>query len=115
MAISRCSFTGKEGASVRIPGTNYTRLHDADLVAIAGVRRRFPAALKGLNWRAPEYAGEQDLFCFLIDPNGWTEIEGEAFCAGFFIWNSEVGKAFDQDRDVLVPDGVPEPHRLGCH
>lgn len=32
------------------------------------------------------------MFCFLIDPAGWTEIEGEAFAPGFFLWNSEVGK-----------------------
>ena len=31
-------------------------------------------------------------FCFLIDPTGWAEIEGEAFAPGFFVWNSEVGK-----------------------
>ena len=38
------------------------------------------------------YAGEQDLFVFLIDPAGWAEIDGEAFAPGFFCWNSEVGK-----------------------
>lgn len=38
------------------------------------------------------YAGEQDMFCFLIDPLGWAEINGEAFAPGFFVWNSEVGK-----------------------
>src|SRR5436189_5016860 len=38
------------------------------------------------------YAGEQDMFCFLIDPAGWTEIHGEAFAPGFFLWNSEVGR-----------------------
>ena len=38
------------------------------------------------------YAGEQDLFVFLIDPLGWTEIEGEAFAPGFYAWNSEVGR-----------------------
>lgn len=38
------------------------------------------------------YCGEQDMFAFLIDPLGWTEIEGEAFAPGFFIWNSEVGR-----------------------
>ncbi len=38
------------------------------------------------------YCGEQDMFCFLIDPTGWAEIEGEAFAPGFFLWNSEVGK-----------------------
>lgn len=32
------------------------------------------------------------MFCFLIDPTGWTEIGGEAFAPGFFLWNSEVGK-----------------------
>jgi hypothetical protein len=31
------------------------------------------------------------MFCFLIDPAGWTEIDGEAFAPGFFLWNSEVG------------------------
>ena len=38
------------------------------------------------------YAGEQDMFCFMIDPTGWAEIGGEAFAPGFFVWNSEVGK-----------------------
>ena len=38
------------------------------------------------------YCGEQDMFCFLIDPAGWTEIDGEAFAPGFFLWNSEVGR-----------------------
>ena len=38
------------------------------------------------------YCGEQDMFCFLIDPTGWAEIGGEAFAPGFFIWNSEVGR-----------------------
>jgi len=38
------------------------------------------------------YRGEQDMFIFLIDPLGWTEIGGEAFAPGFFLWNSEVGK-----------------------
>lgn len=37
------------------------------------------------------YAGEQDMFCFLIDPPGWTEIDGQAFAPGYFVWNSEVG------------------------
>ena len=32
------------------------------------------------------------MFCFLIDPTGWAEINGEAFVPGFFVWNSEVGK-----------------------
>jgi hypothetical protein len=32
------------------------------------------------------------MFCFLIDPTGWTEIGGQAFAPGFFLWNSEVGR-----------------------
>ena len=32
------------------------------------------------------------MFVFLIDPLGWTEIEGENFAPGFFIWNSETGR-----------------------
>jgi hypothetical protein len=53
-------------------------------------------------WEEPEqprprggtglYRGEQDMFVFLIDPLGWTDIGGEAFAPGFFLWNSEVGK-----------------------
>ena len=38
------------------------------------------------------YRGEQDLFCFMIDPTGWIEVGGEAFAPGFFAWNSEVGR-----------------------
>jgi hypothetical protein len=32
------------------------------------------------------------MFCFLIDPTDWAEIDGQAFAPGFFAWNSEVGK-----------------------
>jgi len=38
------------------------------------------------------YCGEEDMFVFMIDPLGWTEINGEAFAPGFFLWNSEVGR-----------------------
>ena len=48
---------------------------------------------KGFNGATGLYAGEQDMFCFLLDPAGWAEIDGEAFAPGFFVWNSEVGKA----------------------
>ncbi len=76
-----------------IHGTGYTRLHDADLVSmLQEFAVDFQPPQKGMNGATGLYAGEQDLFCFLIDPNGWAEIEGEAFAPGFFIWNSEVGK-----------------------
>jgi hypothetical protein len=103
------------GETVRaIHGASYTRLYNADLLTMV---REFltdfvppqPAGMDGIQPSVtdddipfvpdPEptptsglYCGEQDMFCFLIDPTGWAEIEGEAFAPGFFIWNSEVGK-----------------------
>lgn len=82
------------GDAVRsVHGASYTRLYNADLLAMLGeyaVDFRPPqqAAAGGTGL----YCGEQDMFVFLIDPTGWAEIEGEAFAPGFFLWNSEVGK-----------------------
>jgi hypothetical protein len=83
-----------EGDSLRsIHGTSYTRLFDAEVVSmLEEFATGFEPPQKGLGGATGLYAGEQDLFCFLIDPTGWTEIEGEAFAPGFFIWNSEVGR-----------------------
>ena len=47
---------------------------------------------KGVNGATGLYCGDEDLFCFLIDPNGWIDINGEQFAPGMFCWNSEVGK-----------------------
>jgi len=105
------------GETIRsIHGASYTRLHDVDLLSMV---REFatdfqPPQAAGFvpGGGAPStgaidddggeahakrggsglYRGEQDMFVFLIDPTGWTEIEGEAFAPGFFLWNSEVGK-----------------------
>jgi hypothetical protein len=77
-----------------IHGVTYSRLWSADLVTVL---REFAVDFqpppKGYNGATGLYAGEQDLFCFLIDPAGWAEIDGEPFAPGFFCWNSEVGKA----------------------
>jgi hypothetical protein len=77
-----------------IHGVAYTRLWNAELLDVV---KEFTA-----DFRPPQtamngtgsglYCGEQDMFAFLIDPTGWTEINGEAFAPGFFIWNSEVGR-----------------------
>jgi len=76
-----------------VHGVSYTRLFDADVLAmVAEFAVDFTPPPVGLNGKTGLYAGEQDLFCFLIDPSGWAEIDGEAFAPGFFIWNSEVGK-----------------------
>jgi len=76
-----------------IHGASYTRLYNADLLCLAhefAVDFRPPQEASGSGTGL--YCGEQDMFCFLIDPLGWTEIEGEAFAPGFFLWNSEVGR-----------------------
>ncbi|HUY92239.1 MAG TPA: DUF932 domain-containing protein [Pirellulales bacterium] len=76
-----------------IHGTQYTRLWNADLVAVLqefAVDFQPPQA--GCNGATGLYAGEQDMFCFLIDPAGWCEIGEQAYAPGFFVWNSEVGR-----------------------
>ena len=71
---------------------SYTRLYNADVLGVVEEYAvDFEPPQKGVNGATGLYAGEQDLFCFLIDPTGWTEINGEAFAPGFFVWNSEVG------------------------
>ena len=76
-----------------IHGTQYTRLWNADLVMmLREFATDFEPPQEGVEGGTGLYAGEQDLFCFMIDPLGWTEIEGENFAPGFFVWNSEVGR-----------------------
>jgi len=77
-----------------VHGVAYTRLWNNELL---NVIREFATdfcppqtAFDGVSTGL--YCGEQDLFCFLIDPAGWTEINGQAFAPGFFVWNSEVGR-----------------------
>jgi len=76
-----------------IHGTQYSRLWNMDLI---GMLREFATDFQpppnGFNGATGLYCGEQDLFCFLIDPAGWTEIGGQNFAPGFFVWNSEVGR-----------------------
>jgi len=81
---------------------SYTRLHDADLLtrvmefAVDFQPAQEAATLDENQGDTPPatgcYCGTEDMFCFLIDPTGWVEIDGEAFAPGFFIWNSEVGR-----------------------
>ncbi len=76
-----------------VHGVSYTRLHNADLVAlISEFATDFEPPPLAASGGTGLYAGEQDMFCFLIDPTGWAEIDGQAFAPGFFLWNSEVGK-----------------------
>ncbi|MCA9259454.1 MAG: hypothetical protein KDA61_09655, partial [Planctomycetales bacterium] len=82
------------GKSIRsLHGVGYTRLWNADLLNVVGeYASDFQPPQVGMNGATGLYCGEQDLFAFLIDPQGWTEIDGEAFAPGFFVWNSEVGR-----------------------
>jgi predicted GNAT family acetyltransferase len=82
------------GESLRsVHGVSYTRLWNQELVHILQeFAVDFTPPQAGMNGATGLYAGEQDLFAFMIDPTGWTEIDGEAFAPGFFVWNSEVGK-----------------------
>ena len=82
------------GQQVRaIHGASYTRLYNSELLQIVQeVATDFEPAQQGLMGKTGLYCGEQDMFVFLIDPTGWTEIDGEAFAPGFFLWNSEVGR-----------------------
>ena len=71
---------------------SYTRLNNSDVLSVVQeFATDFQPPPKGVNGGTGLYSGEQDMFCFLIDPTGWTEINGESFAPGFFIWNSEVG------------------------
>ena len=82
-----------EGDRLRsIHPPSYTRLHNVDLLSVVQeFAVDFQPPPPGGNGGTGLYKGEQDMFCFLIDPGGWTEIGGEAFAPGFFVWNSEVG------------------------
>jgi hypothetical protein len=76
-----------------INGEQYKRLWNAEIIAmLQEFAVDFQPPPKGYNGAIGLYAGEQDMFCFLIDPAGWTEIGEDAFAPGFFVWNSEVGK-----------------------
>ena len=92
------------GDSVRaIHGASYTRLYNSELLEIVqDTAKGFEPAQQGLLGNTGLYCGEQDMFVFLIDPLGWTEIDGEAFAPGFFLWNSEVGRRSDARRDHFV-------------
>ena len=76
-----------------IHGASYTRLFDADLLEmVRSEADGFGSPPKGMNGATGFYAGQQDMFAFLIDDSAWVEIGGEQFAPGFFVWNSEVGR-----------------------
>lgn len=82
------------GDTVRsIHGTAYSRLYDADLLQVVQeFATDFQPPQPGATGGTGLYAGQQDMFCFLVDPAGWAEIDDQAFAPGFFLFNSEVGR-----------------------
>jgi len=82
------------GNSLRsIHGASYTRIFDSDLPEVVRNEAEiFHAPPKGFNGATGFYAGQQDMFAFLIDDSAWVEIGGQRFAPGFFVWNSEVGR-----------------------
>lgn len=76
-----------------VHGVSYTRLDNLEVLGMVQEHAsEFEPPQKGLNGATGLYAGEQDMFCFLIDPSGWIDVGGESFAPGFFVWNSEVGR-----------------------
>jgi hypothetical protein len=76
-----------------IHGVAYSRLWNSQLLeTVQQAAGDFCPPPPAMNGGTGLYCGEQDLFCFLIDPTGWIEVAGEAFAPGFFVWNSEVGR-----------------------
>lgn len=76
-----------------VHGVSYTRLWNADLLeTVTQYASDFQQPQTAVTGGTGLYCGEQDMFVFLIDPAGWTEIDGQAFAPGFFVWNSEVGR-----------------------
>jgi hypothetical protein len=76
-----------------IHGTNYTRLWNVELLSmIREFAVDFGPPPKSPDGRTGLSCGEQDMFAFFIDSNGWAEIDGQPFAPGFFVWNSEVGR-----------------------
>lgn len=68
-----------EGDRVRsIHGASYTRLFDSDLLdVVRNTADGFTPPPKGINGATGLYAGQQDMFAFLIDDSAWVDIGGE--------------------------------------
>ena len=86
-------FTHQKRLARSIHPASYTRLFNTEVLEVVEeFATDFEPPQQAAGGGTGLYCGEQDMFCFLIDPLGWTEIEGEAFAPGFFVWNSEVGR-----------------------
>ena len=76
-----------------IQTVGYTRIYDSALLELVMEEAfDFDSPPVGDSGATGLYAGEQDMFAFMIDQKVWIEVGDERFAPGFFIWNSEVGR-----------------------
>ena len=85
-------FLTTNGHLRSLHSSQYTRLWNTELLDVIREFGDFQPPQKAATGGTGLYCGEQDIFCFLIDPAGWVEIGEQAFAPGFFVWNSEVGR-----------------------
>jgi hypothetical protein len=79
----------------------YSRFWDSDVVQFAkdlteGTGWQLPMGYALGKFGAPlvpsgAYAGDRDMFLFMIDPTRGIDLKGDQLFRGFFLWNSEVG------------------------
>ena len=86
-------FLAGENSMRSIHGISYTRLWNTELLDVAAeFENEFQPPKRAFNQHGTGlYAGDRDMFAFLIDDNAWVEIDGDKFAPGMFIWNSETG------------------------
>ena len=54
------------------------------------------------------------MFCFLIDPAGWAEVQGEAFAPGLFDEGRDKMLRFTRERAAFVRCELERGARRGC-
>ena len=86
-------FFAGESSMRSVHGISYTRLWNSELLnVVAKFESEFQPPKKAFNGHGTGlYAGDQDMFAFLIDDNAWVDIGDDKFAPGLFIWNSETG------------------------
>lgn len=87
-------FHSNETVMRSIHGVSYTRLWNSELLdVVSDYESEFQPPHRAFNGHGTGlYCGEQDLFAFLVDNDGWVTIGDQKFAPGFFVWNSEVGR-----------------------
>ncbi len=119
------------GDAVRsIHSISYERLFNTRLLELVIDEVTNMTELDDKQLRAPAfYAGERDLFAFMIDESNWLNYKDERFAPAFVIWNSEVGASsvgirscwFHAQSEAFLVDDEEDPiayvrrHSSGVH